>query len=436
MPLDKVGAELWALYVRLRRLGGPVLGPSDGTAPPASVQGLPPISPQSEPVLVRAAVRRLLSRLVTHIDDSDVYFATVPPQAVVDTAVTLSKMSVMREAKRALSRLAHGLLRTQAQFLSRCTARHLSTLMWAFESARLISERDLFQRISDVAVGLIDKGEATPHDIALLASSFAGTVLVPGGLYSSVAHSVTKNINLYDEQQMSMLALALTNANVKSTMTYLAIADRASMTMDPVTRPASLQHITSIAWALAVQDVIHPGFFRRLRSVLAEVRPGALSAAGFWQLHHATLCLRLLHPGAGLDLPVDAAKTRAELAKHPMTHSRLCEGVRVSLEGLTDVGFPAPHTNHITDEGVLLELAYPDRRIAVFVATRNHFTSSYGKPMLTLRAGSYRRLADAIRWTTVEVPYFEWVHLTSPGAQSAYLQEKLRAAGLRKAKPA
>lgn len=464
----------------------PEAGGSDKKTAPARPKAAPGIANHSLEDLhfELRELRRALSDPTSRLRHAD-----VPVQVFVDIAVTLSSMlSVSHKVPQCMGLLSSHLASTRPaaavsggevdgpRVVDAATVRQLCLLVWAFRATKEV--RPFMIQLSRVAHNLVTQpGPATftLHDIVLLASGYGSSSVHSPELFSAIARRILPIADELNERQLASLCLAFTGASIRSTALHVALADQAERYINATDR-ASAKHVTNIAWGLVHQGVFHPGFFKALRKVLPGLSPH-IHGPGFWQMYTVHFAVRLLATGSNLALPGwFLSRTRQELAQarsaRTMVMSELAKSVVMGLEGLglrpvpdgmvpnitsptfglePEEGAPPPPVDvtftldHVTEEGLLVPIAFPAHKVALHVAPMNHYMAliplqdalgDQGAAAMPTRSQSLTfaarmtiQLLEAIQWQCVVVSYLEWRELTSE-QRAALLRSKLVAAGV------
>ncbi|MEM7492485.1 MAG: RAP domain-containing protein [Pseudomonadota bacterium] len=178
------------------------------------------------------------------------------------------------------------------------------------------------------------------------------------------------------------------------------------------------QDLANMAWAFACVDSRDAQFFSELMGAAATKHPSDECLSQFYVV---LLHCRLEWPD--LSFPVIESQQTLQEAyqRWEDTPSRLQRGVAAALDR---IGW-AHVFEHVTAEGLSLDMAQPHERRAVEVDGPSHYLKDTQGRCVT-ENGPTRfksRLLRRLGWDVAHVPFFEWPH--GSVAQDSYLRAKL-----------
>ncbi|KAJ8601617.1 hypothetical protein CTAYLR_007255 [Chrysophaeum taylorii] len=345
-------------------------------------------------------------------------------QDLAETAWAFAALDV--EAVGLFDAIAH----TAQSRLGDFNSQDLANTAWAFATAG-VEAPGLFEAIASKARSRL--GKFNSQDLANTVWAFATAGIDARELFDAVANAARSRLGEFTSQNLANTAWAFATASVATAGIFDAIADTAR----PRLGEFNSQDLANTAWAFACSDwTKDPEFLSAIVSALMA-DPDALNNRQMSQLHLVSLHFDLEWPDRRF--PFSRLRRRLQTAYQGQdpAPSLLQRDVAAALRR---VGW-AHVFEHVTSEGLSLDMAQPETKQAVEVDGPTHFlkrTSRESHQQRDLRGHSPRRVAPKgaarfkarllrrLGWDVVHVPFFEWDTLVGAVEQGAYLEAKLQ----------
>ncbi|KAJ8611497.1 hypothetical protein CTAYLR_010483 [Chrysophaeum taylorii] len=303
-------------------------------------------------------------------------------------------------------RLYHVLAKViRAKRLDAFLTSQLTTIAWAFATAGVEAPR-LFRAIAEV--------------LSNVAWSFATAGVEAPDLFQIIAAAVKTRLFEFDTSYLSSTAWAFSMAVVSAPDLFDAIASEAGKKLDDFA-PADL---ANMAWAFASADwTTDPAFLKTSRR--RRSRNSKHSSTEISQLHLVLLHCRLSFP-PDIAWPLDdfrATLLDAYKCSEPRP-SRFQQDVAEVLDRIRwNYNF-----EHLTADGLSLDMAQPDTLCAIEVDGPTHYLRSTQR-VLNAQTRLKSRLLKALGWGVSRVPSFEWELIDGDlDKQDAYVKRKIKLA--------
>ncbi|KAJ1463485.1 hypothetical protein M885DRAFT_503820 [Pelagophyceae sp. CCMP2097] len=294
----------------------------------------------------------------------------------------------------------------------------LANTVWAYATAG-VEAPALFEAIAAEA----PKKMATfnPQNLANTVWAYATAGVEAPALFEAIATEAPKKIATFKPQNLANTVWAYATAGVEAPALFVAIAAEAQKKIAMFTPQA----LANTVWAYATAGA--PALFEliafRIEAKISEFSPENLS-----QLHKVYVHLRLESPQHALTLVLsrhEAALRAAHLREEP-TPSQSQRDVSAAL---SRIGW-AHDFEHVTAEGISLDMAHPASKFAVEFDGPTHYLAGASGDVSTRaldgKSKSKEQLLRGLGWKLVRVPYFEWMKLRSSAEREAYLRGKIK----------
>ena len=261
-------------------------------------------------------------------------------------------------------------------------------------------------------------GEFNSQDFANTVWAFATAGFKAPRLFDAIADASLPLLGEFSSQNLANMAWAFATADVKGPRLFDAITDVSF----PRLGEFNAQNIANTAWALACAGSVTSDpaskILHRVINIMSSFEPAHLSQLyQFWLFARIEqLQFRPLEPQCERAL----REAYGQQAPQP---SQLQHEVSAALSQL---GW-AHNFEHVTEEGLSLDLAQPVLKQAVEVDGPSHYLRETGTGRLSENGATQfkSRLLQGLGWTLVRVPYFEWDCQMTDEDKQRYLQAKL-----------
>jgi hypothetical protein len=291
--------------------------------------------------------------------------------------------------------------------------------VWAYATAGFEAPA-LFEAVGAAAVEKM--ATLTPRNLASTLWAFAKARLSEANrlLFAAAAAEAQRTIAAFNAQDLANTAWAFATAGIDAPLLFEAVASEAPKKMASF----NAQDLANTAWAFATAGFEAPGLFEAMEAGVRH-RLREFSPVDFSQLHQVLLHLRLDAPQHPLTLFL--SEHEAEIrAAHFSGGPRPSRSQRDASEVLARVGW-RHEFEHVTAEGVSLDMAQPASRVAVEFDGPTHYLAG-ASTVLDGASKAKARLLRRLGWTLIRVPHFEWDKLPSSDRREDYLRRKLREA--------
>ncbi|KAJ8611498.1 hypothetical protein CTAYLR_010479 [Chrysophaeum taylorii] len=316
-------------------------------------------------------------------------------------------------------RLYHVLAKViRAKRLDAFLTSQLTTIAWAFATAGVEAPR-LFRAIAEVAPSRVPSLDAKV--LSNVAWSFATAGVEAPDLFQIIAAAVKTRLFEFDTSYLSSTAWAFSMAVVSAPDLFDAIASEAGKKLDDFA-PADL---ANMAWAFASADwTTDPAFLKNIQATAVK-KLKTFVDRNLSQLHLVLLHCRLSFP-PDIAWPLDdfrATLLDAYKCSEPRP-SRFQQDVAEVLDRIRwNYNF-----EHLTADGLSLDMAQPDTLCAIEVDGPTHYLRSTQR-VLNAQTRLKSRLLKALGWGVSRVPSFEWELIDGDlDKQDAYVKRKIKLA--------
>jgi very-short-patch-repair endonuclease len=288
--------------------------------------------------------------------------------------------------------------------------------VWAYATAGVAAPA-LFEAVATEALKKIASFNSQALANTVWAYATAG-VAAPA-LFEAVAAEASKKVATFTPQNLANTVWAYATAGVAAPALFEAVAVESSKkiaTFEP-------QALANTVWAYATAGVAAPALFEVL-AVSIEATISNFSLDGLSQLHQVSMHLQLEAPQHALTLLLcrHEAELRAAYLRQEPTPSRSQREVSTAL---ARIGW-AHDFEHVTAEGISLDMAQPASKVAVeFDGPKHYLAGASSRRVLDGKSKAKERLLRRLGWDVVRVPYFEWDALRSSADREKYLRTKM-----------
>eukprot|EP00628_Pelagophyceae_sp_CCMP2097_P028393 CAMPEP_0184201590 /NCGR_PEP_ID=MMETSP0976-20121227/8116_1 /TAXON_ID=483370 /ORGANISM="non described non described, Strain CCMP2097" /LENGTH=733 /DNA_ID=CAMNT_0026506115 /DNA_START=65 /DNA_END=2263 /DNA_ORIENTATION=+ len=276
-------------------------------------------------------------------------------------------------------------------------SQELANMAWAYSTAG-VDAPALFQVLAAKALKKIAMFNA--QDLANTVWAYATAGAEAPALFTAVAAEAPKKIATFSSQALANTAWAYATAGVAAPALFEAVAVESSKKIATFTP----QDLANTAWAYATAGVAAPALFEALATSI-EAKMSEFSPDGLSQLHQVFLHLQLEAPQHALTLLLSRheAELRAAFLREEPSPSRSQRDVSAALDR---IGW-AHEFEHVTTEGISLDMARPASKVAVEFDGPTHYlagASDGSRRVLDGKSKAKERLLRRLGWDLIRVP--------------------------------
>jgi len=262
------------------------------------------------------------------------------------------------------------------------------------------------------------------NHLANIVWAFAKLGIEAPAMFEAIEVEAQYKILSFDSQALANLAWAYATAGVEAEALLEAVADRC---LEKYTT-FNAQNLTNLLWSFSTANFAAPQLFAALVPKVYELL-GSCTAEGKSQLYQVSMHFRLDAPHCPLTrllLEREAELQAAYLRQAPRPSRTQTE---VS-DCLRFVGWDHDF-EHITPEGLSLDMAQPESKLAVEFDGPTHYVLSRvdnveSRTKLDGKSKAEERLLRKFGWRLIRIPFFEWDEVHRCDAdREAYLHGKL-----------
>ena len=278
-------------------------------------------------------------------------------------------------------------------------SQNLANTVWAFAKAGVAAET-LFETIAAAALRQIR--DFNSQGMANTVWAFATAGVAAEILFEAIGAAALRRIGEFNSQNLANFVWAFATTGFAAQELFETIA------VEALRRIAEFnaQNMANTLWAFACAGWQQNQIFRELGSALME-RFDELNETDKSQLYLVTLYVQMEWPDLDIPLASQVQSLRSAYTRNEPTPSQLQRDVSALLR---ELGWNHEF-EHVTEEGISLDLADPETKRAIEVDGPFHYLKDVSSPGDYVVNGSTRfksRLLRALGWQVTHVSFFEW----------------------------
>ena len=240
-------------------------------------------------------------------------------------------------------------------------------------------------------------------------------------VFQAVADDMLVTIGQYSETMMGTVAMSFVRSSEQATRLMLAMGSWVGHRA--VHRPLPAQVICRVAWSLVHQGVYVPEFFEHLHAGFHRLEP-FLNRTGRMQLLVTSLALQHLSPMPHFALPEWFITQCRSMELEPTCRMAFAVFQTAQVVCDEDADLPAPMFGYMSPEGLPIQIAFPDAKVAIHVLRAKAYAHTRPSPRLSMQTALTAQLHDAMGWTLLTVPFWEWTEV-APDRRMEYVHTLL-----------
>jgi len=276
----------------------------------------------------------------------------------------------------------------------------MANTLWAYAKAD-VAALTLFEAVARETMRR-GVGELSVQTMARVVWAFSTSGVSASFLFAAIADEATGRVREFNAQDMSNTVLAFATASAAAPGLFQAIAVEASRRVGDFT----VRELTNTLWAFACVGFAQTRVFTDLVSAIAE-RIDELNDFGKSQLHAVALYWRLTWPVLDFPLSAHLGSFRSAYVRFAPCPSQLQHDVSAML--LERLHWKHVF-EHVTEEGLSLDLARPESKLAIEVDGPFHYLwdASSGDSVVNGGTRFKSTLLELLGWNVVRVSFTEW----------------------------